>query len=136
MGEELETTGLKARAGVLTGEAAVTLGAEGQGMVAGDLVNTASRIQALADPGTILVGEVTRRATEAAVVYEQAGEHEVKGKAEPVSVFRAVRVIGGRGGGPGREGPRGPVGRRGQEPPLGKDLFHTPAEGREGHLPP
>ena len=34
---------LRARAGVLTGEAAVTLGAEGQGMVAGDLVNTASR---------------------------------------------------------------------------------------------
>ena len=41
-----------ARAGVLTGEAAVTLGAEGQGMVAGDLVNTASRIQSAAEPGT------------------------------------------------------------------------------------
>ena len=36
---------LQARAGVLTGEAAVTLGAVGQGMVAGDLVNTASRLQ-------------------------------------------------------------------------------------------
>ena len=40
-----------ARAGVLTGEAAVTLGAEGQGMVAGDLVNTASRIQSAARAG-------------------------------------------------------------------------------------
>ena len=49
---------LRARAGVLTGEAAVTLGAEGQGMVAGDLVNTASRIQSEAEPGTVLVGEV------------------------------------------------------------------------------
>ena len=39
---------LRLRAGVLTGEAAVTLGAEGQGMVTGDLVNTASRIQAAA----------------------------------------------------------------------------------------
>src|ERR671934_235834 len=65
---------LGARAGVLTGEAAVTVGAEGQGMVAGDLVNTASRIQSLAEPGTVLVGEATRRATEAAVVYEQAAE--------------------------------------------------------------
>src|SRR4029453_3998741 len=45
---------LSARAGVLTGEAAVTLGAEGQGMVAGDLVNTASRIQSAAEPGSVL----------------------------------------------------------------------------------
>ena len=37
--------GVQARAGVLTGEAAVTLGARDQGMVAGDLVNTASRLQ-------------------------------------------------------------------------------------------
>ncbi|MCE3287723.1 MAG: adenylyl cyclase class-3/4/guanylyl cyclase, partial [Gaiellaceae bacterium] len=50
---------LQARAGVLTGEAAVTLGAEGQGMVAGDLVNTAARIQSAADPSTVLVGEAT-----------------------------------------------------------------------------
>src|SRR4051794_40407501 len=37
--------GVQARAGVLTGEAAVTIGALNQGMVAGDLVNTASRLQ-------------------------------------------------------------------------------------------
>src|SRR5438105_4989016 len=49
--------GVRARAGVLTGEAAVTLAATGQGMVAGDLVNTASRIQSAAQPGTVLVGE-------------------------------------------------------------------------------
>src|SRR5437899_12490176 len=41
--------GLEARAAVLTGEAAVTLAAEGQGMVAGDLVNTASRVQSAAE---------------------------------------------------------------------------------------
>ena len=45
LGDELGVAELRARAGVLTGEAAVTLGAEGEGMVAGDLVNTASRIQ-------------------------------------------------------------------------------------------
>src|SRR6266480_364081 len=49
LGEEIGEEGLRARAGVLTGEAAVTIGAEGQGMVAGDLVNTASRIQAAAE---------------------------------------------------------------------------------------
>src|SRR5205807_1969702 len=72
--------GVRARAGVLTGEAAVTLGAEGQGMVAGDLVNTASRIQSVAKAGTIVVGEATKRATEAAIAYEPAGEHKLKGK--------------------------------------------------------
>ena len=71
---------LQARAGVLTGEAAVSLGAEGQGMVAGDLVNTASRIQSAADPGAVLVGDPTKRASEAAVAYEDAGEHPLKGK--------------------------------------------------------
>src|SRR5438093_1382883 len=134
LGQELETPGLKVRAGVLTGEAAVTLGAEGQGMVAGDLVNTASRIQALAEPGTVMVGEVTRRATEAAVVYEQAAEHEVKGKAEPISVSRAVRVIGGRGGALRSEGLEAPFVGRDQELRLVKDLFHSSAEEGKAHL--
>ena len=77
------------RAGVLTGEAAVTLGAEGEGMVAGDLVNTAARIQSAAEPGTVLVGDATRRASEAAIAYEDAGAHELKGKSEPVQLWRA-----------------------------------------------
>src|SRR5690348_9263717 len=50
-------TDLHARAGVATGEAAVTVGAVGQGIVAGDLVNTASRIQGAAAPGGVLVDE-------------------------------------------------------------------------------
>src|SRR5205823_9114846 len=48
LGDEVGAPELRARVGVLTGEAAVTIGAEGQGMVAGDLVNTASRIQSIA----------------------------------------------------------------------------------------
>jgi class 3 adenylate cyclase len=56
LGQEVGHEELRARAGVLTGEAAVTLGAEGQGMVAGDLVNTASRVQASAEPGSVYVG--------------------------------------------------------------------------------
>src|SRR5205823_14934885 len=89
---------LQARAGVLTGEAAVTRGAEGQGMVAGDLVNTASRLQSAAEPGTVLVGDSTRRATDAAIAYEDAGDHELKGKAEPMRLWRAARVVAGVGG--------------------------------------
>src|ERR1700675_4771359 len=51
-----EGEAVQARAGVLTGEAAVTLGATNQGMVAGDLVNTASRLQSVAPPAAVLVG--------------------------------------------------------------------------------
>ena len=90
--------GLMARAGVLTGEAAVTIGAAGEGMVAGDLVNTASRIQTAAKPGSVLVGEVPRRTTRQAIVYETAGEHALKGKSEPVALWQALRVVSWVGG--------------------------------------
>ncbi|MGA8416012.1 MAG: adenylate/guanylate cyclase domain-containing protein [Candidatus Dormiibacterota bacterium] len=48
--EEVGVPGLRARAGLLTGEVAVNLGIAGEGMVAGDLVNTASRVQTVAEP--------------------------------------------------------------------------------------
>ena len=56
------------------------------------------RVQAAADPGTVLVGEATRRTTDQTIVYADAGSHELKGKAEPVQLFRALRVIAGRAG--------------------------------------
>jgi class 3 adenylate cyclase/tetratricopeptide (TPR) repeat protein len=119
--------GLEARAGVLTGEAAVTVGATNQGMVAGDLVNTASRLQSVAPAGVVLVGESTKRATENSIAYEPAGEHVVKGKTAPVTAFRAMRVVaerGGRGRGDRLEAPF--VGRD-AELRLLKDLSHTTA---------
>jgi class 3 adenylate cyclase/tetratricopeptide (TPR) repeat protein len=123
--------GLKARAGVLSGEAAVTLGAEGQGMVAGDLVNTASRIQSTAEPGTVLVGESTKRASEAAVAYDDAGEHLLKGKTEPLQLWRALRVVAGARGSLRSAGLEAPFVGRDRELRLVKDLFHASAdEGR------
>jgi class 3 adenylate cyclase/tetratricopeptide (TPR) repeat protein len=98
LGEEVGMPGLRLRAGVLTGRAAVELGAEGEGMVLGDTVNTASRLQAIAAPGTVLVDETTRRASEAAIAYEDAGEHEVKGREQPVHAWTALRVVAGAGG--------------------------------------
>jgi class 3 adenylate cyclase/tetratricopeptide (TPR) repeat protein len=125
---------LKARAGVLTGEAAVTLGVAGEGMVAGDLVNTASRIQALAEPGTVLVGEETRHATAAAIAYEPVGEHELKGKADSVALFRALRVLAARGGAQRSEGLEPPFVGRDRELRLVKELLHASAEERRAHL--
>src|SRR5262249_46608730 len=80
---------LQARAGVLTGEAAVTLGATNQGLIAGDMVNTASRLQSAAAPGTVLVGESTYRAASNAISFEPAGEQALKGKETPVPAWRA-----------------------------------------------
>ncbi|HEY6707274.1 MAG TPA: AAA family ATPase, partial [Actinomycetota bacterium] len=134
LGSEVGADELAARAGVLTGGAAVTLDAEGQGMVAGDLVNTAARVQAAAAPGTVLVGEATRRASEAAVVYADAGAHQLKGKAEPVPLWRAERVVAGRGGSLRAAGLEAPFTGRERELRLVKELFHATAEERRARL--
>jgi class 3 adenylate cyclase/tetratricopeptide (TPR) repeat protein len=108
LGQEVGMPELRVRAGVLTGSAAVELGGEGEGMVLGDTVNTASRLQSIAEPGTVLVDDVTRRASEAAIAYEDAGTHQVKGREEGVHAWRALRVVAGAGGarrGSGLEAP-------------------------------
>ena len=98
-------------------------------MVAGDLVNTASRLQSVAQPGTVLVGEATYRATSNAISYEAAGERVLKGKTAPVPAWRAVAVVARRGGS-GRASTLEPpfVGREDELQQL-KDLFD--ATGRE-----
>jgi len=102
--------------------------------VAGDLVNTASRIQGRARPGTVLVGEMTRRATQAVLVYEDSGEHTLKGKAEPVHLWQAVRVIGGRGGALKTERLEAPLVGRERDLRLVKELFHASADQHRAHL--
>ncbi len=97
LGQEMDAD-LQLRAGVLSGEAAVTVGATNQGMVAGDLVNTASRLQSAAAPGSVLVGEATYRAASGAISFEPAGDRDLKGKAAPVAAYRALRVVAKRGG--------------------------------------
>jgi class 3 adenylate cyclase/tetratricopeptide (TPR) repeat protein len=134
LGEEVGAPELALRAGVLTGEAAVKLAAEGEGMVAGDLVNTAARVQAAAESGTVLVGDATRRATAAAIAYEPAGEHELKGKAEPFSLFRALRVTAVRGGARVAAELEPPFVGRARELRLVKEHFHGSAEERKAHL--
>jgi class 3 adenylate cyclase len=120
---------LQARAGVLTGEAAVTLGATNQGLVAGDLVNTASRLQTAAAPGTVLVGEATRRSAAGAIAFEPAGDLELKGKREPIAAYRALRVVAKARGIGRTEGLEPPFVGRDVEFRLVRDAFH--ASGRE-----
>ena len=89
---------LQARAGVLTGEAVATSSSDDEGRVTGDMVNTAARLQSAAEPGTVLVGERTRRATGEAIAYTSIGEVAMKGKSEPQQAWRADRVRGVRHG--------------------------------------
>jgi class 3 adenylate cyclase len=95
LGHELELP-LALRVGVLTGEASVGPGGNDRGLVVGDLVNTASRLQAMAEPGTVVVGESTVFAVGGAVRFDPLGSREVRGRVEPVATYRAVRVTTAR----------------------------------------
>ena len=134
LGQEVGAEDLRARAGVLTGEAAVTVGATGQGMVAGDIVNTASRLQSVAEPGTVLVGEATRRATEQAIVYEDAGTFELKGKEGESQLWKALRVVSGVRGTLKSQGLEAPFVGRDRELRQIKELFHICADEEKAHL--
>jgi class 3 adenylate cyclase/tetratricopeptide (TPR) repeat protein len=134
LGQVVGAEELRARAGVLTGEAAVTLGAEGEGMVAGDLVNTASRVQSVAEPGAVFVGESTRRATDQTVVYEDAGSFELKGKDGLVPLWKALRVVSGLRGSLKSQGLEAPFVGRDRELRQIKDLFHASADDRKAQL--
>jgi class 3 adenylate cyclase len=128
LGGEAGVPGLAARAGVVTGEVAVTLGAVGEGMVAGDAVNTAARVQAAAEPGRCWVDEVTQRLAGSAIEFAGAGEHRLKGKAEPQHLWRAVRVLAGVGGSQRVDGREAPLVGRDAELRTVRELFHAAAE--------
>ncbi len=112
----------------------MTLGATNQGMVAGDLVNTAARLQGVAEPGTVLVGEPTMRAAERAIMFEEVGEHSLKGKLAPVPAWRAVRVVAQRGGQLRTDALEPPFVGRDEELRLLKELLHAPGRDQRARL--
>ena len=86
---------LEVRIGITTGEALVALDARaeaGEGIVSGDVVNTAARIQAAAHPGGLLVDETTMRATERSIEYAEMSSIDAKGKSQPIAVWHAARA--------------------------------------------
>ena len=91
---------LSIRGAVNTGEAVVTLSARpshGEAMVAGDVVNTASRLQQHAPVGEIVVGAETYLATRAAIAYEPLEPVTAKGKTRPIAAWRAVKATSALG---------------------------------------
>jgi class 3 adenylate cyclase/tetratricopeptide (TPR) repeat protein len=134
LGVEASVPGLAARAGVVTGEVAVTLGAVGEGMVAGDAVNTAARVQAVAEAGQVLVDAATQRLAAAGVGFSAAGEHTLKGKTDPVPLWQVTRVLSGVGGRQRIDGLEAPLVGRDVELRTVKELFHASAERRVPRL--
>jgi len=129
LGADAGVPGLAARAGVVTGEVAVMLGAAGEG-VAGDAVNTAARVQTAAEPGQVLADGATRRLAEGGVGFADAGEHALKGKTEPARLWRATRVLAGVGGSQRVDGLEAPLIGRDAELRTVRELFHAAAERR------
>ncbi|MBA3779330.1 MAG: AAA family ATPase [Chloroflexi bacterium] len=125
---------LRARAGVVTGQAAVGIGHAGEAMVTGDIVNTAARLQSVADPGTLLAAEATYRAALRSIDFEPAGEQTLKGKAQPVPAWRATQVIAKRGGAGRSEVLEAPFVGRDAELRQLKELFHATSPGGPARL--
>jgi class 3 adenylate cyclase len=98
---------LSARIGIETGP--VVLDAAGE--IYGDAPNTAARVQAMAEPGTILLTGPVQHQIAGLFVAEERGIHELKGVPEPVRLFRLVRASGG-----GRR-----AGQRNLTPLVGRD---------------
>ncbi len=92
---EREDIPIRMRIGIDTGEVLVgSITADGDWTAMGDVVNTASRLQALAEPGSVVVGAATEAATRRAIYYDPVGEVDLKGKSELVRAFTAVTVMG------------------------------------------
>jgi class 3 adenylate cyclase/predicted ATPase len=98
---------LHARIGLETGPAVV----DAAGEIYGDVANVAARVQALAEPGAVLVTARVQRQVAGLFVAEERGSHALKGVPEPVALFRLIRASGG-----GRRG-----GQRQLTPLVGRD---------------
>src|SRR5690349_16161705 len=87
--------GVEVRIAVNTGEALVNLAARpeaGEGMAAGDVVNTAARLQSAAPVNGILVGETTYRATAETIEFRDHDPVDAKGKDRPVPVWEVAEA--------------------------------------------
>jgi class 3 adenylate cyclase len=106
---------LEVRIAVNTGEALVSLvpgaGTE-RGLVAGDVVNTASRLQSAAPVNGILVGETTYNATSRKIQYQEAPAVEAKGKSAPVAVWEVLEARSRHGADVGQRPTTALVGRQ------------------------
>jgi predicted ATPase/class 3 adenylate cyclase len=134
LGDHDAVPNISARAGVATGTVAVNVNAVGEGMVAGDVVNTAARIQQAAEARGVLVDEATWRLSSDAIAYDDAGTHELKGKQRSLRLWQAQQILSDMGGKQRVDGLEAPMVGRDAELRLVKELFHACADRRAPRL--
>jgi class 3 adenylate cyclase/tetratricopeptide (TPR) repeat protein len=125
--------GAEVRVGVNTGEVLVgALRAAGEYTAMGDVVNTASRLQAAARPGQVIVGPLTHAATRGVVRYEPLGALVVKGREEPVEAWTAEEVVAL----PGQRPKRGRASLIGRDPEMAllRRMFDTAVKRQRAQL--
>ena len=126
---------LEVRVGVNSGEALAAAREDKQFMVSGDAVNVAARLQQGAEPGEVVVGQLTHRLTHNVIEYEDREPIAAKGKRDPLVAYRAMRP---RTHVPaqsrGVEGLQAPLVGRDRELRLLLDTFTRSATDRRSHL--
>ena len=136
LNEQDPALALQVRIGINTGEAVVGVGAGTQGWegsIIGDVANTASRLQGAAPVNGIVCSEQTRRATERVFDYEQLEPVHVKGKKEPLAIWRPLKPRAGLGSDVTRKYATPLVGRE-LEKPLLLGAFERSARDRTCEL--
>ncbi len=134
LGQDVAIADFAMRVGIVTGEVAVTVGAEQQGMVAGDAVNTAARVQTVAEAGQVWVDETTRLLTHSAITYLGVGSHRLKGKTDPMPLWAVQAVVASVGGAQRADGLEAPLVGRDRELRLLKEVFHSAEEAHQPRL--
>jgi class 3 adenylate cyclase/tetratricopeptide (TPR) repeat protein len=120
------------RIAVHTGEVLVgALRAGGDYTAMGDVVNTASRLQMVAEPGWVIVGPETHATTEHAIQYEALGEQVLRGRSEPVAAWRALAASAPPGS---RQRARTPLVGRDAEVGLLRSIVDVALVRRRAHL--
>jgi class 3 adenylate cyclase/tetratricopeptide (TPR) repeat protein len=97
LNQPITRTELSARIGIDSGTVVVGASAGKDADVFGDTPNIAARVQAAAEPGTLVITDATHRLVSGLFVVEERGAQELKGVANPVELYRILRPSGVRG---------------------------------------
>jgi class 3 adenylate cyclase len=131
---------LQMRIGINTGDVAAS-GSASDGrdfLITGDPVNVASRLQTLAEPGSVLVGPRTHRATSGAVRYRALPNTTIRGKSRALKIWEALEIVAGSTAPAqrprGLDGLRAPLVGRDVELELMDALFERVRSERRPHL--